>query len=137
MSHFDIVNLRPFSIGLERIVNQLQKFDDFQKPAYPPYNIIRTDDNSYTIEIAVAGFKKEDLSVELTENVLTVSGKQEHQETEPVYEFKGIASRNFERKFQLADTIKIQLVHLDDGILRIQLTDIIPEHKKPKKFEIT
>jgi molecular chaperone IbpA len=129
----------PFFVGFERIADRVStatKLASVQK--YPPYNIIRTDDNSYMLELAVAGLSEEDIEIELHDGVLIIKNTNvivDDKETN--YIFKGIANRNFERKFTLADTIQVNEVTLDQGILRVYLTNVIPEEKKPKKIPIS
>lgn len=125
----------PFFVGFERIadrVNSAAKIAGVQK--YPPYNIIKTDENSYLVELAVAGFKEEDIDIELHNGVLAITGHIEDKEDN--YIFKGIANRSFERRFTLADTVQVEEVILEQGILTVKLKNIIPEEKKPRKIPI-
>jgi molecular chaperone IbpA len=102
---------------------------------YPPYNIYRDGDN-YRVEIAVAGFKRSDIDIELTENMLTVTGKIEQKgETVDVIH-QGIASREFSRSFVLGENIIVKGADLQDGMLFIDMVHIVPEEKKPRKIEI-
>lgn len=103
---------------------------------YPPYNIVKQDDNKYVIELAVAGFGKQDLEVEIKDNSLVISGKVQQNTDSSDYLYKGIADRSFVRQFSLADTIEIKNTQLVNGMLKIFLENIIPEHKKPRKIEI-
>ena len=128
----------PFFVGFERIadrVNAASKLAGVQK--YPPYNIVKTDENSYFIELAVAGFKEDDIDIELHNGVLTVRGDNTVEDKEDNYIFKGIANRSFERRFTLADTMLVEEVNLEQGILTIGLKNIIPEEKKPRKIPIS
>jgi molecular chaperone IbpA len=104
------------------------------QPTYPPYNIIDHKDDSYTIEVAIAGFSKEEIDIELQENRLTVNGNRGSKED--VYLHKGIASREFSQTFLLADDVKIVSAELLDGILSISLEREVPDHKKPRKISI-
>mgnify|MGYP003333329852 CR=1 len=106
-------------------------------PTYPPYNIKKVDENKYIIEIAVAGFGKQDLEIELQEGVLSINGRvtTEAPDMED-YIFKGIADRAFTRKFTLADTVEVKNADLINGMLKICLERFIPEEKKPKKINI-
>jgi len=127
----------PFFVGFERIadrMNSAAKLAGVQK--YPPYNIVKTDENSYLIELAVAGFKEEDIEIELHDGVLTISGNNIDEDKEDKYIFKGIANRNFERRFTLADTMQVEEVLLEQGILTVKLKNLIPEEKKPRKIPI-
>lgn len=103
---------------------------------YPPYNIVKEDDNKYVIELAVAGFGKQDLEVEIKENSLVISGKVNQDTSSTDYVYKGIADRSFVRQFSLADTVEIKNTQLVNGMLKIFLENIIPDHKKPRKIEI-
>lgn len=106
---------------------------------YPPYNIIHQDDNNISIELAVAGFKEEDITVTLENRLLKVEGKratEKHEGDTPIYVYKGIAERSFERRFVLAEYIEVKEAKLENGMLYINLEQIIPEEKKPKTIEI-
>lgn len=127
----------PFFVGFERIadrVNSASKLAGIQK--YPPYNIIKTDENSYIVELAVAGFKKDDIEIELHDGVLTIKGVVQTDEENHEYLHRGIASRGFERRFTLADTVLVKGADLEQGILTIHLKNVIPEEKKPRKILI-
>lgn len=127
----------PLFVGFERIfdrVNAGHKLTTAHK--YPPYNIVKTDENSYLIEIAVAGFKEEDFDIELHDGILTVRGDVKTDEENHEYVYRGIASRGFERKFTLADTVIVDSISLDQGMLTIKLVNVIPEEKKPRKLQI-
>jgi molecular chaperone IbpA len=125
-------------VGFEDQFNRLSKIhDDITKniPNYPPYNIKKTGDNNYTIELAVAGFAKQDIEIEFADDKLIVKGNTS-DDTNSDYLFKGIAGRNFTRTFALNDQIEIKGAELFNGMLQIALERIIPEHKKPKKIEV-
>lgn len=129
---------RALTVGFEDTVKQL---NDITKSTvktfgYPPYNIVKINENKYAIELAVAGFGKQDLEVELKENSLVISGKVNSENEKTEYLYKGIADRAFTRTFSLADTVEIKNTQLINGMLKIYLENIIPEHKKPKKFDI-
>jgi len=105
------------------------------KSTYPPYNIVQVDDGeTYLIEIAAAGFTKEDIEVSVKENQLVVTGTRGTDDAE--YLHKGIASRDFEQSFALADDVKVVDASMKDGILTIRLEREIPEHKKPRTIKI-
>ena len=138
-----------YFVGVDKIYDTLtsiaqQSTELIQK--YPPYNIKKVDENRYVIEMAVAGFGKQDLELELIENKLTIKGKlalgeASEQSTDGAWTFpqvlyQGLAMRPFTRTFNLADNVEIQNDGLFNGILRIVLDSIIPEHKKPKKIQI-
>jgi molecular chaperone IbpA len=110
-------------------------------PNYPPYNIAKVDDNKYVIEMAVAGFGKQNLNIEIANGTLTIAGQttmddQVNQGINNQYLYKGIADRCFTRHFNIADTVEIKNAELMNGMLKVWLENIIPEHKKPKKIEI-
>jgi molecular chaperone IbpA len=127
-----------FFIGFDDQFNRLSKLhDDLTKsiPNYPPYNIKKTGDNTYVIELAVAGFAKQDIEIELAENTMVVKGNIDSSDEDP-YLFKGIANRAFTRTFALDEQIEIRDAAMLNGMLKIFLERIIPEHKKPKKIEV-
>ena len=130
-------DLDKFFVGFEDQFNRLAKLhDDVTKniPNYPPYNIKKTGDNTYVIEMAVAGFAKQDIEIEFHNDTLTVRGNA--SEDQGSYLFKGIAARNFTRTFALNDQIEIKDAALFNGMLQVALERIIPDHKKPKKIEV-
>lgn len=127
-----------FFVGFDDQFNRIAKMhDDLAKniPNYPPYNIKKTGDNTYVIEMAVAGFAKQDIEIEFADDKLIVSGKTA-DDADNEYLFKGIANRAFTRTFALNDQIEIKDAGLFNGMLQIALERIIPEHKKPKKIEV-
>ena len=110
-------------------------------PNYPPYNIAKVDDNKYVIEMAVAGFGKQNLNIEIANGTLVISGQttmgdQVEEGINNQYLYKGIADRSFTRAFNIADTIEVKNAEMINGMLKVWLENIIPEHKKPKKIEI-
>jgi len=145
---FNTSNFDKFFVGSDRIIDALAKaHSDFAKniPTYPPYNIVKVDDNKYAIEMAVAGFGKNNIELELANNVLTVKGNlnidegknDDNTKDNPIsYIYKGIADRAFARKFTLADSVEIKNAELINGMLKVWLEHIIPDDKKPKKIEI-
>lgn len=124
----------PFFIGFDRMIDRMREQTPGQTN-YPPYNIVKTDENFYQLEIAIAGFNQEDLEIELKEGILTVEGRKERDD-EKDYIHKGISARAFRRTFTLSDTIVVNGADLVDGILTIELENVIPEEKKPRKIEI-
>ena len=138
MTTFDLHKFGgPFSIGFEEMFKRLDQFNSSvakTMPGYPPYNIKKVDDNKYTIELAVAGFSKSDIDLEIDGGTLTISGQTKSDDTN--YLYKGIADRAFKRQFQLADTVEVKNADLVNGMLKIWLENIIPESKKPKKIDI-
>lgn len=137
MTTFDFHKFDPFSIGFDKVWDRLDQFNSSLSktiPGYPPYNIKKVEDNKYTIELAVAGFSKSDIDLEIDGGTLTISGQTKSDETN--YLYKGIADRAFKRQFQLADTVEVKNADLVNGMLKIWLENIIPENKKPKKIDI-
>lgn len=129
----------PFSlkntIGFDDMFRKLSSLDGLPIPNYPPYNIRKTGETAYAIDIAVAGFKRDELDISLEDGVLTVVGAIK-AETKDEYIHKGIADRAFTRKFTLADNVLVKYANITDGILSIDLERIIPEEKKAKKIAI-
>lgn len=125
----------PMFIGLDKILNKMHASTPGQTNNYPPYNIIKVDENNYTIDIAVAGFLEDEINIEVREGVLHVEGKKEDQE-EVHYLHKGISTRSFCRSFTLSDTIVVRGADLSHGMLYIDLENVIPEEKKPRKIPI-
>lgn len=126
------------TVGFEPILKKLAELGDTlpKVPTYPPYNIRQTGANTYVIELAVAGFGKQDLELELEDGKLTIKGSVHTNDTDENYIFKGIADRAFTRQFTLADSIEIKNADLINGMLKIWLERFIPEDKKPKKINI-
>ena len=134
--------LRPFTVGFDNVFDNFESmFDEgvlnVSSVNYPPYNIVKTGDNNYDIEIALAGFGKDDINVEYAENQLTIKSvkKEEKQEKEGVIH-KGISKRHFVRSFTVADDVEVKGAELKDGLLTVALERIIPEAKKPRTIKI-
>lgn len=131
-------DLDKFFVGFDDQFNRIAKMhDEITKniPNYPPYNIYKTDENKYTVELAVAGFGKQDIEIEFDNDKLIIKGKAS-DDTNNNFLYKGIATRAFTRTFALDDQMVVQNASLLNGMLRIALERIIPEHKKPRKIEI-
>lgn len=130
-----------FFVGFDEQFNRMQKLhDDLTKniPNYPPYNIKKTSDTTYVIEVAVAGFAKQDIEIELDGDRLVVRGNTETDQADSTsaFLFKGIANRAFTRSFALDDQIEVKDAELLNGMLKVFLERIVPESKKPKKIEV-
>jgi molecular chaperone IbpA len=123
-------------VGFDRLADMLDAANTETASGYPPYNIERTGDNAYRIEIAVAGFKAQDLNIEIKENLLTVQGRKADGEETKRYLHRGLAERNFERRFQLADYVVVTDAQLADGLLSLSLKRELPEALKPRRIEI-
>jgi len=134
------VDFSPFSrssIGFERLFDLLEGSMRVEQNGnnYPPYNIERVGEDAYRIELAVAGFGPEDLTITAQQNVLTVTGRKSASENGQ-YLYQGLAGRSFERQFHLADYIKVTDAELENGLLRINLAREVPESMKPRRIEI-
>lgn len=138
MRSFDFAPLHRASIGFDQIADLMDRVltNDVAQPSYPPYNIEKTAADAYRISIAVAGFSDADLSVEMKENSLVVSAKKAADETERTYLHRGIATRAFERRFTLADHVRVTGASHIDGMLHIELQREVPEALKPRRIEI-
>ena len=128
-------NYDPFFIGFESVFDRLNRAEQ-ATTKYPPYNLIKTGEDTYTIELAVAGFGDNDINIQLHEGVLTVSANVGEYDDETEYLHKGIATRSFVRKFTLADTVQVDEAIMKQGILTIQLRNVVPEEKRPRQIEI-
>ena len=138
--------LRPVSVGFDNIFDHFERmFDDdqfFRKPmaAFPFYNIVKTGDTTYNIEVALAGYTKKDVKVDYADNLLTIKSvkdaKDISKETAAGVIHKGIAKRYFSKVFTIADDVEIKGAELKDGLLKVSLNKILPEGKKPRKIEV-
>ena len=133
----------PFSVGFDRVFDRL--YDNvcnsgttYETGGFPPYNIRKTDDFKHVIEVALAGFSKAEVEVVLTDGVLEIKSKDAITTDKPKDDIvhKGIAKRAFTRKFTLADDIEVKDAKLENGLLVIELEQIVPEHKKPRTIKV-
>ena len=140
MQHFDFTPLYRSTVGFDRLVQLLNGAAslDASGNSYPPYNIERLAENDYRITMAVAGFNRDDINIEVKESPLTVRGEKTEQEEDKDREYlhRGIATRSFERRFQLADHVEVKGADLIDGMLHIDLVRNVPERLKPRTIEI-
>jgi molecular chaperone IbpA len=139
MRSFDLTPLFRSSVGfdrLSRLMDAAARVDE-TAPAYPPYNIERTGEDTYRISMAVAGFGEADLNIVTQDNQLLISGKLAKAEEEQSYLYRGIAGRAFERRFALADHIKVSGASLANGLLHVDLVREVPETMKPRQVKIT
>jgi len=139
LTHFDINQITPFSVGFDRVFDRLVDYEtNYETGGFPPYNIRKTDDFKHVIEIALAGFSKDEIEVVLTDGVLEIKSSELPTTDKPKDDLihKGIAKRAFTRKFTLADDIEIKDAKLENGLLLINLEQIVPEHKKPKIIKV-
>jgi molecular chaperone IbpA len=124
-------------VGFDRLAALLETAASDAAAGYPPYNIERTDENAYRIDIAVAGFRPEELNIEVRENLLAVQGRKAANDDTRRYLHRGLAERNFERRFQLADYVVVNEAKLADGLLSISLKRELPEALKPRTIQIS
>jgi molecular chaperone IbpA len=140
MRHFDLTPLYRSSVGFDRLANVLDQVmaGDVSQNTYPPYNIEKTGEDAYRITIAVAGFSEDELSIESREGQLVVTGRKTETEDEqkPSFLHRGIATRAFERRFQLADHVRAVDARTENGLLHVDLVREVPEALKPRKIEI-
>ncbi len=139
MRSFDFAPLYRASVGFDQIADMMDRVlsSDVTQPTYPPYNIEKTADDAYRISIAVAGFADEDLSVEVKDGALIVSARKSEDDADRTYLHRGIATRAFERRFQLADHVRVSGATHTDGMLHIELVREVPEALKPRRIAIT
>ena len=137
MRTIDLTPLYRSVVGFDRLADLLDAAGAEATNGYPPYNIERTAENAYRIEIAVAGFRQEDLTIEVKENLLTVQGRKVANDEAKRYLHRGLAERNFERRFQLADYVVVADAALENGLLAVSLKRELPEALKPRRIEIT
>ena len=123
------------TVGFDNIFDQLSTLSDFDIPNYPPYNIKKIDKENYQLEMALAGFTKADVIVEVKENTLTISGKSSDKEDDS-FVHQGIARRAFKRRWTLAEHLEVDEAELIDGILMVKMRLNLPEEKKPKTITI-
>ena len=138
MRNFDLAPLYRATVGFDQIADMMDRVlsNDMAQPTYPPYNIEKTADDAYRISIAVAGFAESDLSVEVKDGALVVSAQKTEDDGERTFLHRGIATRAFERKFQLADHVRVTGASHADGMLHIDLAREVPEALKPRRIEI-
>ena len=138
-SAFDFAPYRRSTVGFDRLFDMLENSSLGQGGEnYPPFDLIKLGDNDYRIELAVAGFKPDELDITAQENVLIVSGRKKDEADEQAsnYIYRGIATRSFERRFALADHIQVKGADMRDGLMAVELVREIPEAMKPKKISI-
>jgi molecular chaperone IbpA len=126
------------TLGFENFIRDVESILNETKPVnnFPPHNIIKLDENKYAVELAVAGFSKDEIDIQVQENTLTIKGEKIEGTPNLEYLHRGIGTRSFTKSITIADTIEVKGAEYKDGILRIGLENIVPEHKKPRKIEI-
>ena len=138
MRNFDFTPLYRSAIGFDRMANLLDSLSraEQNQPAYPPYNIELTGEDKYRITMAVAGFDPSEITIEVNQNNLTVSADKAVAEQQRTYLHQGIAARSFERRFQLADHVQVKSANYENGLLHIDLQQVIPESMKSRTIPI-
>jgi molecular chaperone IbpA len=138
MRSYDFTPLYRATVGFDQIADMMDRVltNDVTQPSYPPYNIEKTADDAYRISIAVAGFSDEDLNVEVKEGALLVSARKVDEDENRTFLHRGIATRAFQRRFHLADHVRVVGASHMDGMLHIDLEREIPEALKPRRIEI-
>lgn len=138
MRNFDFSPLYRSAIGFDRMANILDNLNraEQNQPSYPPYNIELTGEDKYRITMAVAGFDRTEINIEVNQNHLTVSANKGAEEQARTYLHQGIAARSFERRFQLADHVQVQSANYENGLLHVDLQRIIPDAMKPRTIPI-
>lgn len=138
-----LVPLYHSTLGFDRLYDEIEKFLDHEytksvqkTTSFPPHNILKLDDNRYVVEIAVAGFGKNDIDVTVQDGVLTIKGEKKEKSEGVTYLHRGIGTRSFTKTLTIADTVEVCGAAYEDGVLRIALENVIPDHKKPRKIEI-
>ena len=138
MRSFDLAPLYRATVGFDRVADLMDRVlaNEVAQPTYPPYNIEKTDENAYRISVAVAGFTSDELAVEVKEGTLHVAARKSQDDTERTYLHRGIATRAFERRFALADHVRVTGATHELGMLHIDLVRETPEALKPRRIEI-
>jgi molecular chaperone IbpA len=138
MRSFDFAPLHRATIGFDQIADLMDRVltNDVPQPSYPPYNIEKTADDAYRISVAVAGFSSDDLTVEVKDHALVIAAKKAETTDARTYLHRGIATRAFERRFHLADHIRVTGASHVDGMLHVDLVREVPEALKPRRIEI-
>ena len=128
------------TLGFERFFDDVERLlsMDVQKvtQSFPPHNIIKLDDTRYVVELAIAGFSKDEIEITAEDGTLTIKGEKKDKDIEVTYLHRGIGTRSFTKQLTIADTVEVRGAEFKDGILRVGLENVIPEHKKPRKIEI-
>ena len=139
MRNFDLSPLYRATVGFDQIADLMDRVltNDVSRESYPPYNIEKTAEDGWRISVAVAGFSDDELGVEVKENALLISARKAPEEGERTYLHRGIATRAFERRFHLADHVRVTGATHENGMLHIDLVREVPEALKPRQIEIT
>jgi molecular chaperone IbpA len=128
------------TLGFENFFRDVEKLLDMDvskvTSSFPPHNILKLDETHYVVELAVAGFSKDEIEITTQDGTLTIKGEKKDKEVEVMYLHRGIGTRSFTKQLTIADTVEVRGAEFKDGILRIGLENIIPDAKKPRKIEI-
>ena len=137
LTRFDTSALNRALIGFDRLFTDMERhYANSTQTNYPPYNVVKHDEDHFEIELAVAGFDKEDVTIQVDQNLLTIKGQRQKDDDASKYLYRGLAARDFERSFTLADYMVVGDAELTNGILRVKLTRIVPEALKPRLIAI-
>lgn len=136
MTAYDLSPLFRTAIGFDRLANALESANRADAGGYPPYNIEATGEDQYQITLAVAGFGADEIDIETKDNLLKVVGQKNADVADRKYLHRGIANRNFERTYQLADYVRVEGAEMKDGLLHVDLVREVPEAMKPRRIEI-
>jgi len=123
-------------LGFDHIFDQLENIHSHAKDTYPPYNVVKHDSMTYEIEMAVAGFKKDHIDIEVKDHVMTIIGDRPKRREQDAYVHKGISARKFNRSFRLSEYTEVDGADIQDGILTVNLKVVLPEEKRPRKISI-
>ena len=136
--HDNFHKLTPYAVGFDRMFDNLTRYMDnnVQSTGFPPYNIRKEGDYNYVIEMALAGFAREDLEIEVADGVLTIRSVKEKSDDDVSNIYRGISYRKFVRKFTIADDIVVNGAKMENGMLSVDLERIVPEEKKPRLIEV-
>lgn len=128
----------PASVGFDRFIHDVERMLNQAETTqtFPPHNIIKVEDNKYIVELAIAGFSKNDITIKTIDGILEIKGQKSNDDKDTQYLYKGIGTRSFVKKLQLAETVEVRGAQFKDGILTIGLENVVPEEKKPKIIEI-
>lgn len=126
----------PLAVGLDEMFNRLDTMHNSVNVNYPPYNIVKHDNSNYTVEVALAGFKPEEIEVSTEQNVLSITSKVEERDTSRQYVHKGLSKRSFIRKIQLSDEHRVSSVNFEHGLLSVDIEKIIPDHQKKTVYKL-
>ena len=139
MRHFDLAPLYRATVGFDQLAEMMDRVlaNDVAQPGYPPYNIEKTAEDAYRISLAVAGFAEEDLTVEVKDHALVVSARKTDDQEDRTYLHRGIATRAFERRFHLAEHVRVTGATHENGMLHVDLVREMPEALKPRRITIT